>query len=349
MIAFSDKAAANGAEDSSQSKKARVLCLARSDPFLTVEEIARAVGTTSRYVRTSLSEAGLTLTELRRRFVEDLRQRLREEFGADGPVPDLTPRGPAGSPADGPGSKPAVETRRLRVAQRVDADLAARVVPDTPLSGDQPRLKDGELPYVNQLVTRGTSPSPRSLSAGEPLHHLAQPGQSGELAIVKRTVDIEPASEYIAESLRSKPDTRSSVRAFHRHAQSAAAVEIKYSRRCGCGWSWKRPPGLPVQPRARGRRLTSGARRRSCAAVLVSQPAQTQNTKKRPLRCRLAGCFRRGRETGLEPATPVLETGALPIELLPTHTKVYCPAPRSRTAGGETAAPAAGSALRHRI
>src|SRR5690554_6272797 len=135
MIAFSDKAAANGAEDSSQSKKARVLCLARSDPFLTVEEIARSVGTTSRYVRTSLSEAGLTLTELRRRFVEDLRQRLREEFGADGPVPDLTPRGPAGSPADGPGSKPAAETRRLRVAQRVDADLAGLVgvAPGAPL------------------------------------------------------------------------------------------------------------------------------------------------------------------------------------------------------------------------
>lgn len=235
MIAFSDKAAANGAEDSSQSKKARVLYLARSDPFLTVEEIARAVGTTSRYVRTSLSEAGLTLTELRRRFVEDLRQRLREEFGADGPVPDLTPRGPAGSPADGPGSKPAVETRRLRVAQRVDADLAALlgVAPDTPLLEiSRVRLKDGEPLYVNQLVTtRHVTVTEELLSAGEPLHQiLAQPGQSGELAIVKRTVDIEPASEYIAESLRVEaghPILRSSA-LIATSKGVAAAVEISY-------------------------------------------------------------------------------------------------------------------------
>lgn len=218
MIAFSDKAAANGAEDSSQSKKARVLCLARSDPFLTVEEIARAVGTTSRYVRTSLSEAGLTLTELRRRFVEDLRQRLREEFGADRP-----------------GSKPAVETRRLRVAQRVDADLAALlgVAPDTPLLEiSRVRLKDGEPLYVNQLVTtRHVTVTEELLSAGDPLHQiLAQPGQSGELAIVKRTVDIEPASEYIAESLRVEaghPILRSSA-LIATSKGVAAAVEISY-------------------------------------------------------------------------------------------------------------------------
>src|SRR5690625_2256293 len=53
-------------ESTRMTKKTRLLTLARRYPFLSVDEIAERVGTTPRYVRTSLSEAGLSLLALRR-------------------------------------------------------------------------------------------------------------------------------------------------------------------------------------------------------------------------------------------------------------------------------------------
>lgn len=52
----------------SETKKSLVIAEARRDPFLTVDEIARRVGTTPRYVRTTLSEARLSLAQLRKAY-----------------------------------------------------------------------------------------------------------------------------------------------------------------------------------------------------------------------------------------------------------------------------------------
>ena len=65
-------------EERALSKKEQVLHLARYDPFLRIEEIARRVGTTAPYVRTVLSESRVLLGELRRAYARDMERRLTE-------------------------------------------------------------------------------------------------------------------------------------------------------------------------------------------------------------------------------------------------------------------------------
>lgn len=62
-----------------KSVKANVIALASADPFLTVEELSELADTTPRYVRTILSEAGLSLNRLRRQYARRLERRLGEE------------------------------------------------------------------------------------------------------------------------------------------------------------------------------------------------------------------------------------------------------------------------------
>lgn len=64
-----------------QSIKGQVIALAQADPFLTVKDLAVQVGTTKRYVRTILSEAGLSLHEMRRDYARRL------ERSGQSPVP----------------------------------------------------------------------------------------------------------------------------------------------------------------------------------------------------------------------------------------------------------------------
>lgn len=58
------------------SVKEQVIALARKDPFLTVEELANHVGTTTPYVRTILSEADLSLNQMRKEYARQLELRL---------------------------------------------------------------------------------------------------------------------------------------------------------------------------------------------------------------------------------------------------------------------------------
>lgn len=63
-----------------QSIKSQVIALAQADPFLTVKDLAVQVGTTTRYVRTILSEAQLSLHEMRRDYARRLeRNRSKPE------------------------------------------------------------------------------------------------------------------------------------------------------------------------------------------------------------------------------------------------------------------------------
>lgn len=59
-----------------ESIKDRIIQAAQSDPFLSVGEIARLVGTTQQYVRTILSESGYSLTKLRRDYVKKMERRV---------------------------------------------------------------------------------------------------------------------------------------------------------------------------------------------------------------------------------------------------------------------------------
>lgn len=65
------------------SIKGQVIALAKRDPFLTVKELAEEVGTTTRYVRTILSESDLSLNEMRRFYAKSLRRSVDEEYAKD--------------------------------------------------------------------------------------------------------------------------------------------------------------------------------------------------------------------------------------------------------------------------
>lgn len=56
--------------------KDRVIQAAHSDPFLSIEEIAALVDTTPRYVRTILSEARLSLMQLRKKYARSIEKQL---------------------------------------------------------------------------------------------------------------------------------------------------------------------------------------------------------------------------------------------------------------------------------
>lgn len=69
-----------------QSKKGQVIALAKADPFLTVKDLAKEAATTTRYVRTILSEAQLSLHEMRRSYA----RRLQRNAGAIEPQEDFS-------------------------------------------------------------------------------------------------------------------------------------------------------------------------------------------------------------------------------------------------------------------
>lgn len=210
MIAYSDKAAASKSSGNGESKKARVLRLAQTDPFLSVDEIARKVGTTSRYVRTSLSEAGLTLTELRRRFARDVRKRLSgEDSGGEEEGSVAVASAPSLKALDQDDEHE--ETRCVRVSQVVDVAAASLLgtAPDTPLLEiSRLRVLNGQPLYVNQLVTNQyLTVSEQMLAEDGPLYNLLRrvTGDAARPMLARRTVDIVPATEYLAESLGVQP------------------------------------------------------------------------------------------------------------------------------------------------
>ena len=58
------------------TKKEQIINFARHDPFLKISDIAEHVDTTPRYVRTILSEANISLMELREKHARNMEKRL---------------------------------------------------------------------------------------------------------------------------------------------------------------------------------------------------------------------------------------------------------------------------------
>lgn len=57
-----------------ETKKDMIIRLAKSDPFVSIEEVANQADTTNRYVRTILSEAEISLMQLRKEAYQNLEQ-----------------------------------------------------------------------------------------------------------------------------------------------------------------------------------------------------------------------------------------------------------------------------------
>lgn len=54
------------------TKKEQIVKLAKEEPFLSIEDIAAVAETTERYARTVLSEAKISLLQIRKEAYEDL-------------------------------------------------------------------------------------------------------------------------------------------------------------------------------------------------------------------------------------------------------------------------------------
>ena len=63
------------------TKKEQIINLAQNDPFLKISDIAEYVKTTPRYVRTILSEANISLMQLRKRYARSMERRLKVREG----------------------------------------------------------------------------------------------------------------------------------------------------------------------------------------------------------------------------------------------------------------------------
>lgn len=247
MIALSDSGLPRRTTLHAESKKARVLKLVQRDPFLSVDEIADLVGTTSRYVRTSLSEAGLTLTGLRRRYAEDMKQRLNnasgdrgdEHYPGDSPVdsPEHSPGDSDRSGTGGPRVNDAadhIDCVSLRVAQTIDPEAAALLGTDaqTPLLEiSRIHVQNGEPLCIHQLVTtQPLTAGERLLAADVPLHScLGRMMKTSRAFSEKRIVDIVPATEFMAECFgltAGHPILRSGT--VITVGQRPVAVEFKY-------------------------------------------------------------------------------------------------------------------------
>lgn len=255
MIAFGDGGTAKKGNLPGETKKAQVLRLAQRDPFLSVDEIAKHVGTTSRYVRTSLCEAGLTLTGLRRRYAADMRRRISNATGTKA----LSHRS-VGRPSEV--ARGTARPAGIRVAVTIDSEAAALLGtdPHSPLLEiSRVLVENGEPLCVTQLVTNHPlMAGERLLIADEPLHTLLdlatldpatldpatldhmsgnlQEDIDGEdktqawpVVSDKRIVDIVPATGLLAESLgliSGHPILRSGT--VITIGQHPVAVEYKY-------------------------------------------------------------------------------------------------------------------------
>lgn len=187
------------------TKKSRLIQLARAEPFLSVEEIAATVETTPRYVRTALSEAGLSLTKLRRQRARKMSGRFivnsAYRAGETAPLPVISAYG---SP------RSSLRDEAVRVAQITDRDTADLLDADATASLlEISRVKvgeDGPL-FVSRLLTN------KHLVVGETTFFRERPftellGLHGDDNVLfsERMVDIVSGDEYIQTGLRLSAD-----------------------------------------------------------------------------------------------------------------------------------------------
>ncbi|HHV93625.1 MAG TPA: UTRA domain-containing protein [Firmicutes bacterium] len=181
--------------DRIRTKKEKILNIARQDPFLKVEEIAAKVDTTPRYVRTILSEAGVSLMQLRRSYA----RRMEERLGIDAGVRANRQEGFAVRSGRG------LDVNEIRVCKVKHPEWAKRLrVPDGEplLMVTRVQVMDGEPVFLSQVVTTGeVSLSEESLHKGGPLRELLGLTQPEATEFQERSLEVEPADSDTATHL----------------------------------------------------------------------------------------------------------------------------------------------------
>ncbi|NLY29008.1 MAG: UTRA domain-containing protein [Firmicutes bacterium] len=191
-----------------RTKKDQILYIARQDPFLKVEEIAAKVETTPRYVRTILSEAKVSLMQLRRTYARKMEERLGIDTGAE-------ERGHDGAAAvTNSGKGLHINEIRVRKVKRPEWAKQLGVPDDEPLlMVARVQAVDGTPVFVSQVVTTGDlSLSEESLNKGNPLRELLGLMQPEATELRERSLEVEPADSETAAHLgihRGEPVLRS--------------------------------------------------------------------------------------------------------------------------------------------
>lgn len=188
------------ASTKASTKKERILTLAQRDPFLRVEEIAAKAETTPRYVRTILSEARISLMQLRRHYARTMERQLGVHVTVDRAGQGLSDAlSQAGNQ---------VGVRELHVTKVVDPALAGvlDVRRDEPLlKVSRVRLVNQRPFYVSEVIThKNLLVSEDMLSSEKPLRQLLGLEIEGETTFVDRSLEVEPAPEQIAAPLGLK-------------------------------------------------------------------------------------------------------------------------------------------------
>jgi hypothetical protein len=178
-----------------ETKKDLIMDLARKDPFLKVEEIAAAINTTPRYVRTILSESGLSLMQLRKQYARNMEQRLNVTLG----------RANVGLTDALLGLGKHVGVNQIGVEKIINLDFAQRlqVPPEEPLLVvSRVRLVDGKPFFVNQIVThKDLTVGADQLSSESPLRQVLGLEVAGHTSFIDRSLEVIHADTAIASSL----------------------------------------------------------------------------------------------------------------------------------------------------
>ena len=181
-----------------RTKKEQILHLAATDPFMRVSEIAEKVDTTTRYVRTTLSDAGVSLSELRRNYARSMERRLGVESGKSHQSRE---------------NEIAIDSHELigkpQISQVVDAEAAGALH----VSSDRSLLcvsKIGRIGKQLYMLNRILTPihvvvTEELLTADGPLGQLLGLEKPGATRIIERSMEVLSAEAFIAQSLNMAP------------------------------------------------------------------------------------------------------------------------------------------------
>lgn len=180
------------------TKKDQIIQVAQSDPFLKVDEIAQIVDTTPRYVRTILSEAGISLAQLRRSYARRMEKRLG---GVNVTVPRPTD-GLTGALIEAGNTVKGGSIGVFRVADPEAAKLLGVNPKELLLKIVRSKMVNGKPFYVTEVITHlNLMVNELALQGELPLRTILGLERPGATVFKERSFEVGKADEILAATL----------------------------------------------------------------------------------------------------------------------------------------------------
>ncbi|MCK8817125.1 UTRA domain-containing protein [Natroniella sulfidigena] len=179
------------------TKKEQIINYARHDPFLKISEIAENVETTPRYVRTILSEANISLMELREKHARNMEQRLeRKEYNLQKATVQLM---------KGKGKIEVGEIKFKRIKD-VEVDELVKVEEEEELYKIvQKKLVDGNPYGLQEIITYLSSNiNQQRIADLDSLYELFNDNGLDNLKFRSNVMQVEKANPMLANKLELK-------------------------------------------------------------------------------------------------------------------------------------------------